>query len=197
MKKLISLVALLAFLSVSVFAYASDNDLAYKGINELETMTTSEAGDYTVVYDASQDKVKKMDANSPGAITGDLTFQSTLLATGRTNAASTLASSSTALLPSSLPYVVMLKSVGGAGGLDTTPGTTLIDGTPGQVLVLVIKALMTSGTWKVTPETSTGWTYVTLDTQGDTVSLLYVDDTIGWIITGNSGATITQTNTPN
>lgn len=196
MRKWISMLVVLAF--VASTAFASGNDLAYKRIQELETTTTIESGDYTVVYDASADSVKKVDANSPAAISGDVTFQTSLIASGRVNAASTVASSSTNLAPSSLPYVILLKSVGGNNSLDETAGgTRLPDGIPGQVLVLMIKALMTDGSWIVTPLTCTGFTAVTLDTKGDVVSLLYVDDTIGWIITSNSGASITQINYPN
>lgn len=124
--------------------------------------------------------------------TVDVTFQTTLLAMGRTNAASSLASSATQLYLSSLPYVFFRKSVGGAGScVDSNPGTTLPDGTPGQVTVLFVGSLMTGGTWKVTPTTCTGFSYLTFDTINDQATLLYVDDTIGWIIISHVGVTVT------
>lgn len=191
MKKLFSCIMVFAVaLLLAAPSFASDNDLAYKGFNELETITESASGDLTAVYDASTDTVKKMDAANPG-VAGDLTFQSDLLAIGRVGAASSVSSSSTALAPSSLPYTIILKSVGGASSLDASPGTTLQDGTPGQVLVLFIKNLMTGGTWLVTPTTSVYITSISFDTAGDAVTLLYVNDTIGWIILDNTGATIT------
>jgi len=193
MKKMFSILLAVAFLGMCSFANADERDLTYKGITELETFSGATAsGDLEIVYDASDGNVKTISAVTGATRSGDITFQTNLLATGRVNTASTVASSSTDLAPSSLPYVVLLKSVSGAGGLDTTPGTTLQNGTSGQVLVLVIKSLMTSGTWIVTPTTCTGFTSLTFDTKGDLVSLLYVDDTIGWIVTGNSGATITM-----
>ena len=199
MKKFFTLVVLLAFVFCAISsAHADDRDLTHKRIGELETYSgTTASGDLTLIYDASDGNVKTVDARSGLDQSGDITFQTNLLATGRVNAVGTVASSSTNLAPSSLPYVVLLKSVSGASGLDTTPGTTLQNGTSGQVLVLMIKSLMTSGTWVVTPTTCTGFTSITMDTKADVVSLLYVDDTIGWVITGNSGATITQANYAN
>jgi hypothetical protein len=191
MRKWISLIAIAGMIMSSSLAFASSNDLAYKGVTELETATTVAAGDYTVVYDASTDTVKKVDANSPAAITGDLTFQSSLIAAGRVNAAATLASSSTAISPTSLPYVVVLKAIGGSGYDDTDGGTRLQDGTPGQILVLAVVSVGHSGTWVVTPDTATGFTAITFDTAGENAMLLYVDDTIGWIVVSNEGATVT------
>lgn len=124
--------------------------------------------------------------------TNDVTFRTSLIAAGRVNGASTVASSSTNLLPANLPYVLLRKFVSGGGGLDTTPGTTLQNGTIGQVLVLQIAGLMAGGTWVLTPTTKTGFTSITFDTKGDTVTLLYVDNTIGWIVVANGGAVINQ-----
>ena len=194
MKKIFLFVLALVFFA-SVSAFASDNDLAYKGINELESITTSESGDLVPVYDASTDTVKKMDAANT-AISGDVTFQSTLLATGRKNGSSTLSSSSTQLNPSTLPYTLIIKNVGGTGGLDETDGgTRLQDGVSGQVLVLWVVGLKDTGTWIVTPDTSYSVDTITLNTIGDMVTLLYVDDTVGWVVTANTGATVADNDT--
>jgi hypothetical protein len=192
MRKWISMLVVLAF--VASTAFASGNDLAYRRIQELETATTVESGDYTVVYDASTDSVKKVDANSPAAISGDVTFRATLLAAGRTNAASSAASSSTDLAPSSLPYVVLRKYIGGASGLDETDGgTRLQNGTNGQILVLQAMDVDAGGSWIVTPRTSVQLTTLTFDAAGETATLMFVDSTIGWLLIANEGATVVYT----
>jgi hypothetical protein len=80
---------------------------------------------------------------------------------------------------------------GGAGSLDLVPGTTLPNGTPGQILVLYLRGLGTGGGWKITPTTSKSFTDLTLDTAADTVMLLYTNNTTGWVILQNSGCTVT------
>jgi hypothetical protein len=39
---------------------------------------------------------------------------------------------------------------------------------------------------------STGWSTLTFDNQGDSITLLFMDKTIGWIVSGNNGVVITQ-----
>lgn len=114
------------------------------------------------------------------ATSGDVVFQTSLYANGRFGASSTLASSSTGLLPAGLPYTVLIKMVGSAGGLDTTPGSTLPNGTNGQTLILQIGGLMTGGTWLVTPLRAANFTNLTFTARGQMASLVY-DTTIGWI----------------
>lgn len=192
MKKLLSVLLIFAFLFTASFACADDYDLAYKRLGELETFSGATAsGDLDVIYDASADQVKTVSATTGPTRSGDLTFQTNLLAMGRINAFSTVASSSTNIAPTSLPYLVLGKSICGAGGLDADPGTTLPNGTDGQVLILLARAMMDGGSWKVTPTTCTGFSYVTLDTKGDSITLCYVDSTLGWVIIGNNGTTVT------
>ena len=185
------LAILFAFvLAISSAAFASDNDLAYKGFNELSSITTSESGDLVAVYDSSTDTVKKQDASNP-TVAGDVTFRENLLATGRKGGASTVSSSSTALAPSTLPYTVVRKCIGGSGGLDETDGgTRLQNGTPGQMIVLIAITVEGSGTWIVTPDTSLTFTTLTFDAAGETTTLLYVNDTVGWVVFANYGTTV-------
>lgn len=62
---------------------------------------------------------------------------------------------------------------------------TLADGEPGQVLNIYMTTAVGAST--LTPATSTGWATIVLDTAGDQCTLLYVDDTVGWIIIGATG----------
>lgn len=142
------------------------------------------------------------DITAGDAITagGELTFRSTLLANGRAGGASTMSSSSTYLSAAGIAYSVIQKRVGGVGGLDERGwGSLLPNGTPGQELAIQIVALQGSGTWILTvrPTThSTGFTRIVFDTIGDNVVLLYVNDTVGWIIKSMSGVTVTINQIP-
>ena len=59
---------------------------------------------------------------------------------------------------------------------------TLANGAPGQELTLTLAA--TSGDGTLTPATKTGFSTIVFHAVGDTVSLKYIDDTIGWIVVG-------------
>lgn len=125
---------------------------------------------------------------------GDLTFRASLLANGRAGGASTLGSSSTALTPSSMPYMTVYKKVGGGAGIDETGwGTRLQNGLPGQTLALIVTGLQGTGKWNVTPVTCTGFTQIVFDTVGDSVQLTYINDTLGWVLTSTSGVTLKGT----
>ena len=74
---------------------------------------------------------------------------------------------------------------------------TLADGEPGQMVTIMLTG-RTSGYWMITDDdptatqiTKTGWDDILFDAVLDSVTLLYVDDSIGWIIVGNVGCTIT------
>jgi hypothetical protein len=63
---------------------------------------------------------------------------------------------------------------------------TLADGEPGQILVI---NLVTDGggDGTLTPTTKTGWLTIVFADAGDQAVLMYVDDSIGWIVLGLSG----------
>lgn len=63
---------------------------------------------------------------------------------------------------------------------------TLANGVPGQILTIVL-VTDGGGNGTLTPVTKTGWSYIVFADPGDTASLLYVDDTVGWVILGLSG----------
>lgn len=198
-KKMISVILLVAFAFCMPggVVFADDYDFAYKRLGELENIdgSSTASADQMLLYDASTGKGKTMllsgDAPKWG---GDSTFQSNLLAVGRKNGVSTMSSSSTAINPLNGAFVVYIKQAGGANGLDSTDGgTRLSAGTPGQVIVLYLLGVMTGGSWIITPDTSTTFTSVTLATANEHVALLYVNDTIGWMIWGNEGGVVDTT----
>lgn len=63
---------------------------------------------------------------------------------------------------------------------------TLADGEPSQILVVNLTT-DGGGDGTLTPATATGWATIVFADAGDQAVLMYVDDTIGWIILGASG----------
>jgi hypothetical protein len=65
---------------------------------------------------------------------------------------------------------------------------TLADGVPGQVLVVNLTT-DGGGDGTLTPATKTGFLTIVFADAQDQAVLLYVDDSIGWILIGAKGAT--------
>ena len=78
---------------------------------------------------------------------------------------------------------------------DGSPGDReLPDGVKGKSITLEMAGSPSITIADDTPNamTKTGWTRIALDNQGDSITLLWVDDTYGWIITANDGCAITR-----
>lgn len=67
---------------------------------------------------------------------------------------------------------------------------TLANGTKGQLLTIRIYQESGSASYVLTPTTKTGFSTLTFDEVEDTATLLYVDDTVGWILISNSSVTV-------
>lgn len=63
---------------------------------------------------------------------------------------------------------------------------TLANGTPGQILTISLVA-DGGGDGTLTPATKTGFATIVFADAGDTATLRYVDDTVGWVIAGTAG----------
>ena len=121
-----------------------------------------------------------------------------LYANGYRDGVTTNVSGESNLVSAALAYGVILKS-----GLDTTSDvkSALANGTPGQMLTIVMTvAPASTGDWFVTNTgissnvftmTTTGWSSIEFDAAYESVTLLYVDDTYGWIIVGAQGVAVT------
>ena len=71
----------------------------------------------------------------------------------------------------------------------TSTGTdifSLANGVKGQILVITHGT--DGGQCNITPVTATGWVTALLLAASDTISLLYVDDTVGWVVLGTTAA---------
>ena len=106
---------------------------------------------------------------------------------------------STNLTSVELAYgIIRLES---PGSLDNTDNRyiSLADGTPGQMLTIQLVGNTGGGVITITddyaadasPITQTGWDDIAFDVALDQVTLLYVDDTVGWFIVSQNGVTVT------
>lgn len=80
-----------------------------------------------------------------------------------------------------LTHRYVAKTTGGVEAL------TLANGVPGQKLT--ISLVTDGGDGTLTPATRSGFATIVFADAGDTVTLEFVDSTVGWIITGAHGAT--------
>ena len=78
-------------------------------------------------------------------------------------------------------HPIISKTTGG-----DAEALTLVDGLPGQMLLINL-ATDGGGDGTLTPTTMTGFATIVFADAGDEVILLYVDDTVGWVIMGMSG----------
>ena len=92
---------------------------------------------------------------------------------------------SVAALPLSYSYV-QVPLLNSAGAV-----YTLAAGVPGQIITFaVVGAQVGSDTAVITPAKATGYATVTLSAAKQSVTLMYINSSTGWIIIGNAGATI-------
>jgi len=78
-------------------------------------------------------------------------------------------------------HAVVAKTTGG-----DAEALTLADGTVGQVLTITL-VTDGGGDGTLTPTTCTGFATIVFADAGDTMTLLFVDATVGWIIVGGTG----------
>lgn len=113
-------------------------------------------------------------------------FQSTLYASGHNSGATTVGSAVSPLTSANLAFALVRIADGSYGDRALPDGTTgkivtiqFIGASPSYVISGVDSAM-----------TMTGWASITFDDQYDRITLLWADDTTGWIIMNNDGCTI-------
>ena len=92
---------------------------------------------------------------------------------GTTSAAASLA------IPVTHSYVAKTTGAG-------AEALTLANGVPGQIITISL-VVDGGGTGTLTPATKSGFVSIAFADAGDTASLLYVNDTVGWVILGTAG----------
>lgn len=97
----------------------------------------------------------------------------------------TVVTSSTTVAADVLAIPVTHRYVAKTTGADAE-ALTLANGKPGQSITI---SLVTDGggDGTLTPATKSGFVNVVLADAGDTVTLEYVDNTVGWVIVGAAG----------
>lgn len=111
----------------------------------------------------------------------ELTYDQVYVGQAR-NGVSIVATGTTAITPTYAVYDIM----------STSRTITVANGVPGQIVTLVCRTNLdyTLGTATITATTKTGWTSGAMDARKDSITLLYVDDTYGWVIVGTNSITI-------
>lgn len=72
-----------------------------------------------------------------------------------------------------------------------TTTLTVANGQEGEIVTLLGEEGSDTGTLTISATTKTGWTSVSMDTVRDSLTLLYLNSTSGWIIIGSNSVTIT------
>ncbi len=93
--------------------------------------------------------------------------------------------SSVAVAAAILAIPVTAAYVGKATGA-VAEALTLENGTQGQVITISLE-VDGGADGTLTPATSSGFATIVFADVGDTASLQYVDDSVGWVITGTAG----------
>ena len=97
----------------------------------------------------------------------------------------TLIAGKTTSAADSLAIPVTHSTVEKTTGVDAE-ALTLANGEPGQILTIVL-ATDGGGDGTLTPTTMTAFATIVFADAGDTATLMFVDDTVGWVILGTAG----------
>lgn len=175
MKKLIGIAVIFALLSFVGSAYGA------VGINN------DHDDSETYVGEASNICIEGQDVSFDGS-------QVTILANGHKDGVTTNVSTESNLTSAALNYGVIKLVAGSAKYI------SLAAGTPGQMLSIIMTTY-DAGSITITDDyvsstaqaavVTTGWDDIVFNSTLDMVTLLYVDDTIGWIVIGYYGVVIT------
>lgn len=173
MRKVFSLLAIAVLLLSSTLSFAS------VGVRNNGTMV-GEATDLNFGCGSGTNAVITAD----GSIY-NINCSPNLNTTGVANGGVTSMTTTDSIVP--IAYSLVRKTIASlaSGGAQTG---TLANGYPGQMLSFFITTVGASGTFTLTPATSTGFTNLKFTAANDQAVLLYVNDTIGWILIGADGS---------
>jgi hypothetical protein len=171
MKKLIGLAVVIALLS---FVACADAAVGYRKDGEYQG----------AVADVNIDGF----ASSDGRVL-------TIFSNGHRSGVTANVSSESNLLAAALAYGLIVKATVGTSGGEYV---SLADGTPGQMVTITLTDYNDTDAFIITDDkvaggtmTKTGWDDITFNSDLDSITLLWLDDTYGWIIVGNNGCSIT------
>lgn len=139
------------------------------------------------------DGTANIDTLSSGAITGTSTiqFNTTIFASGHNSGATTVSSWSSNLDAAALAYGIIRKQLDISD--DTDQLHDLANGLcSGQMVTIILDQKPDNGRLVIPASgaIATGWNNITFDNAGDSVTVLWVDATVGWIVVSNNGCEI-------
>ena len=153
---------------------------------------TPGSGAFTTLSASSGINSTNIGAATPGTgkfstltTTGATLIRSNLVACGVYNGAAVSLTTANTAVPVVNCHVRKEMSVAGQAG-------TLANGISGQMLSIYITDSTGGGTFVLTPTTKTGFTSLTFTAKSDNADLLYIDDSTGWVIIGQSGSVTVQ-----
>ncbi len=172
MKKLLVLIALLALMVYSVPAFAAVA-LEFNGVYKGEATTIN-------VTNENDGSDETGISGNYGEKTLNIPIGDDLIATGVADGGVSDMVTEITAIP--LGYSLVNITITGRT-------CTLADGEAGQMITLRGHNRL-SGTLTINPATETGFTTITMDAEGEIVTLLFVDTTYGWVVVGANGATV-------
>lgn len=167
MASYLKILLLLCLLSITSQSYAGKIYNSQTGINDYCLTIEDESG--SVVNNTCKkiqvpDGALELDGNIYILRTGISTYSYT-----------SMTSSQTAINAS---YSLIRKSIASDPAFQTG---TLPNGARGKIITIQVTECPTGASWTLTPTTKTGFTSLIFENVGDIATLLYVDDTTGWI----------------
>ncbi len=162
---------LMSLFLIAVLAFPSYASVGFKdnGTDVGQAMDVNISGSALPRFDGSTLTLARL-----GYGTGSVASQATAIASGETTIGST-----------QLAYGLLTKTVSGSA-----EAGALANGTPGQLLTIVCVALTGGGTYTCTPATKTGYSAFEFTAVRQSITLLYLNNAVGWIIVGNNGSTL-------
>ena len=184
MKKfsLVLMLAVVMLLGVCFEAVSSDREHTYEAISKLNTLPGAPvSSDWIIVSDTSASESKKFSAR-------DLAFNTNFFLSGHSSGATIVASEVTPLTAVHLAFGY-IQIANGTRGIHPLP-----DGVAeGKTITLSLLAnpgylIGNDGDLSMV---KTGWSSIFFDDAGDAITLVWIDSTVGWIITANNGCVVT------
>jgi hypothetical protein len=145
---------------------------------------TLTANDQVVVEGVAQTLTNKT-LTAPAITTPTITTAVAPVGVGSAGAAAYAPGGATTSAADSLAIPITTSHVAKTTGADAE-ALTLANGTAGQILTIDL-AVDGGGDGTLTPTTKSGFTSIVFADAGDNATLLYVDNTVGWVILGTAG----------
>lgn len=170
--------------NTDLFKDATDGEIKELSIYGFRTGDALRSLQIGVGLDA--DDQASFDGVSNYMFDGKLLFETSVVASGHKEGVTTMVSTATHVQSAGLAFGIIQKQLDSPADQNGT----IDDGTIGQMVTIVLTQKGGAGNFILTPTTMTAFATITFDTLNDSITLLWLDDTRGWIIVGNNRCTI-------